>query len=156
MPTFYNDSTFWSVFSQLFSSFCINYQENCIFFFGCKFLYTALFKKYRYIHLSTCCNADEPYSFMIILYSANKNNVMAFHQISQKQQSDRQWLSESNVSHFKMTCVIFEQYWYTRLMMCDYRERGQLSVTSGITLIQINTETFPAFIAAPRADKLDS
>lgn len=38
----------------------------------------------------------------------------------------------------------------------DYRERGQLSVTSGITLIQINTETFPAFIAAPRADKLDS
>lgn len=45
---------------------------------------------------------------------------------------------------------------YTRLMMCDYRERGQLSVTSGITLIQINTETFPAFIAAPRADKLDS
>lgn len=64
--------------------------KKIAFFFGCKFLYTALFKKYRYIHLSTCCNADEPYSFMIILYSANKNNVMAFHQISQKQQSDRQ------------------------------------------------------------------
>lgn len=73
--------------------------KKIAFFFGCKFLYTALFKKYRYIHLSTCCNADEPYSFMIILYSANKNNVMAFHQISQKQQSDRQWLSESETCH---------------------------------------------------------
>lgn len=98
MPTFYNGSTFWSVFSQLFSSFCINYQEKFI-FFCYKFLYTALFKKYRYIHLSTCCNADEPFSFMIILYCANKNNEMAFHQISQKQQSDRQWLSESETCH---------------------------------------------------------
>lgn len=130
--------------------------KKIAFFCCCKFLYTALFKKYRYIHLSTCCNADEPYSFMIIMYSANKNNVMAFHQISQKQQSDRQWLSESKTCHIsKWHALSSSKYWYTRLMMCDYRERGQLSVTRGITLIQINTETFPAFIAAPRADKLD-